>query len=359
MKKITILVTLIGISLGANSQHNYDNQNMIYSNIGKVGIGTNTPSEKLQIYDNVNGAVYLGVYNNNTSSNSISGIRLGMGTSYDIGTNLYHKRSDNTFYFENLGAPNSKFAFLTRKADGTYGISLKINENGNIGVGISNPNQKLEIFNPNPFNSNMEAESQDHISLSSNDPGNGNYFGGITWKTGDRRRASIVATREHSDSDYVGLAFFTKGTDGPGPIYESMRITRYGNVGIGTTNPDMKLTVKGNIHAEEVKIDLNIPAPDYVFKESYNLRSIEEVENFIKKNSHLPEIPSAKEFEQNGVMQAEMDMNLLKKIEELTLYTIDQEKKIKKLERKNEELNSINKKLIELQSRLEKLESKK
>ncbi len=122
-----------------------------------------------------------------------------------------------------------------------------------------------------------------------------------------------------------------------------------GNVGIGTRNPDMKLTVNGKIHAKEVKIDLNIPAPDYVFKKNYNLRSIDEVAKFIERNNHLPEIPSAMEFEQNGIMQAEMDMNLLKKIEELTLYTIQQEKKIKELE-------SLNTKFIELQKRLEKLE---
>ncbi|WP_411032058.1 hypothetical protein [Spongiimicrobium sp. 3-5] len=129
-----------------------------------------------------------------------------------------------------------------------------------------------------------------------------------------------------------------------------LHIGANGKVGIGTTNPDMKLTVNGHIHAEEVKIDLSVPAPDYVFKKDYNLRSIEEVEEFIKENSHLPEIPSAKEFEQHGVMQAEMDMNLLKKIEELTLYTIQQQKEI-------EELKLQNKRLLQLQLRLEKLES--
>jgi hypothetical protein len=125
-----------------------------------------------------------------------------------------------------------------------------------------------------------------------------------------------------------------------------------GNVGIGTTNPDMKLTVKGNIHAEEVIINLSVPAPDYVFKEDYNLRSIEDLESYIKENSHLPEIPSAKEFEQHGVLQGEMDMNLLKKIEELTLYIILQEKKIKALEALDSNYN-------DLQKRLEKLENKK
>jgi len=129
-------------------------------------------------------------------------------------------------------------------------------------------------------------------------------------------------------------------------------------VGIGTNSPDMKLTVNGKIHAKEVKIDLNIPAPDYVFKSDYNLISIEELEKFIKEKHHLPEIPTAEEFEENGVMQAEMDMNLLKKIEELTLYTIQQEKKIEKLEKKNAQLDLMNKKLLELQNRLKKLEKK-
>ena len=142
-------------------------------------------------------------------------------------------------------------------------------------------------------------------------------------------------------------------------------IGNHGRIGVGTTNPDMELTVKGNIHAEEVKIDLNVPAPDYVFKEDYQLRTLGQLEDFIAENNHLPEMPSAKEFEQNGVMQAEMDMNLLKKIEELTLYTIQQEKKIneqnsklKKQEHEIIELKSLNKELFDLQKRLEKLEQK-
>ncbi len=127
------------------------------------------------------------------------------------------------------------------------------------------------------------------------------------------------------------ISFQTNAGGGTTNLVERLRINSEGNVGIGTTNPDMKLTVKGKIHAEEVKIDLNVPAPDYVFKKEYNLRSIEEVERFVMQNNHLPEIPSAKEFEQDGILQAEMDMNLLKKIEELTLYTIQQQKEIKEL----------------------------
>ena len=59
-----------------------------------------------------------------------------------------------------------------------------------------------------------------------------------------------------------------------------------GNVGIGTTNPDEKLTVKGTVHAQEVKVDLSVPGPDYVFEPTYDLRSLEETAAYIKSNKH-------------------------------------------------------------------------
>lgn len=120
---------------------------------------------------------------------------------------------------------------------------------------------------------------------------------------------------------------------------EIMRVCYNGNVGIGTVVPDAKLAVNGNIHSREVKVDLSFPAPDYVFANDYNLRSLKEVETFVNKNSHLPEIPSAKEFEKNGIQLAEMNMALLKKVEELTLYAIQQEKKTEKMLKIIEELN--------------------
>lgn len=113
-----------------------------------------------------------------------------------------------------------------------------------------------------------------------------------------------------------------------------------GNVGIGTENPDAKLAVNGTIHSKEVKVDLNVPAPDYVFANDYNLRSLKEVETYVKENSHLPEIPSAKEFEKNGIQLAEMNMVLLKKIEELTLYAIEQNKRLDKIEKENKDLKN-------------------
>jgi len=117
-----------------------------------------------------------------------------------------------------------------------------------------------------------------------------------------------------------------------------------GNIGIGTTAPDSKLTVKGKVHAEEVKVDLSVPGPDYVFKEGYGLLTLEEVQSYIKAHGHLPNVPSAKEMEEKGIDLGSMNMKLLEKIEELTLYILQLEEKYKKLE--------------DFEARLKKMENK-
>ncbi len=68
----------------------------------------------------------------------------------------------------------------------------------------------------------------------------------------------------------------------------ALKAIHNGNIGIGTNTPDEKLTVKGKIHAEEVRVDLNVPGPDYVFEENYQLKSLPEIQAFIKENKHLP-----------------------------------------------------------------------
>lgn len=108
-----------------------------------------------------------------------------------------------------------------------------------------------------------------------------------------------------------------------------------GNVGIGIDNPDAPLTVKGQIHTQEVKVDLDgVLVPDYVFKKEYNLKTLEEVQLFINEHGHLPNIPSAEEFAKEGMELKQMNLKLLEKIEELTLYIIEQEKSQKALEKR-------------------------
>lgn len=98
-------------------------------------------------------------------------------------------------------------------------------------------------------------------------------------------------------------------------------------VGIGTQNPQYNLDVRGSIRAEEVIVETT--GADFVFAEDYQLRPLSEVKEFIAENKHLPEIQSAKEMQENGVSVSELQTQLLQKIEELTLYILQQEEKIK------------------------------
>ena len=118
-----------------------------------------------------------------------------------------------------------------------------------------------------------------------------------------------------------------------------------GKIGIGTTTPDELLTVKGKIHTQEVLVDLDgAVAPDYVFESYFNgfsetmpeykLISLTELEAFLKENKHLPNVPSAATMQCEGISLKEMNLILLQKIEELTLYTLQQQKEIDALKEK-------------------------
>ena len=107
--------------------------------------------------------------------------------------------------------------------------------------------------------------------------------------------------------------------------------THGGNIGIGTENPGNKLDVNGTIRAKEVRVESSWA--DFVFDKGYNLQNLSEVELFINEHKHLPDVPDVKSVEKNGVNLGEMNALLLKKIEELTLYAIKQNKKIEALEK--------------------------
>ena len=111
-----------------------------------------------------------------------------------------------------------------------------------------------------------------------------------------------------------------------------------GNVGIGTNSPSNALDVKGTIRAEEVIVQTGWS--DFVFENDYQLRSLDEVAEFIEAKGHLPDIPSAREVAANGLTLGQMNAKLLQKVEELTLYLLDLQKQNKKLVERVKKLES-------------------
>ena len=154
------------------------------------------------------------------------------------------------------------------------------------------------------------------------------------------RIAAIRYNKSAPDKAYVqntALAFYTNGSGsnaGTTDLIERMRISPEGNIGIGTINPQTKLDVRGVISATEVKVQIFTGA-DHVFDESYNLKPLSEVEQFVKENKHLPEIPSEKQMQEKGLNMNEFQIKLLQKIEELTLYTIELRKEVDQLKAQN------------------------
>lgn len=124
---------------------------------------------------------------------------------------------------------------------------------------------------------------------------------------------------------------------------ERMRIDGTGHVGIGTTNSLYPLAVNGTIEAKEVIVQSGWS--DYVLAPTFHLESLENVAASIRKEGHLPGVPSAKEIAEHGAKVGEIQTVLLAKIEELTLHAIEQERRIDEQAHRNDELAEIVKKL--------------
>ena len=132
------------------------------------------------------------------------------------------------------------------------------------------------------------------------------------WETGNNRL--YIDNNDDFDSSRIPLIYGKFDTDQLG-INTNVIPTGY------------TMAVKGKFITEEVKVQTYANWPDFVFKKEYNLPSINEVEQHIKEKGHLQNIPSASEVSENGILLGEMNAKLLQKIEELTLYIIQQEKR--------------------------------
>lgn len=126
-----------------------------------------------------------------------------------------------------------------------------------------------------------------------------------------------------------------QGIDSYNAEYRNLVLQEFdGNVAIGTNDSKgYKLAVNGSAIFTQAKVKLYGNWPDYVFHRAYKLPSLKEVESFVKQHKHLPGVPSAKEVEENGVDLGANQTELLKKVEELTLYIIDINKRIEKQEK--------------------------
>jgi hypothetical protein len=150
---------------------------------------------------------------------------------------------------------------------------------------------------------------------------------GIFWTDGSN---GVTGSGNRNLTAGLVIAPFTGSNAG-------IRITSDGNVGIGTklaTNPNnFKLAVDGKIGCRSIRVETTAWA-DYVFDKAYKLKTLSELEAFVTANKHLPNVPSATEVEKDGFDMAVMDAKLLEKIEELSLYIIEQNKRIEALEQK-------------------------
>ncbi|MCB4797233.1 hypothetical protein [Neotamlana laminarinivorans] len=315
----------------------HDIQRMTILNSGQVGIGTTEPDVKLTVQGHVN----IGGTGN-----------YHLKTRYIDGKETSSSNIDDLYLNYNTGK---------HVRVGFGDLDSNIYVSGKIGIGTTNPREKLEVNGliriPAATNENDNSPG---ITLNSNDDFlyDEEYINqyGLGFHGYQDGTSTYLAPNNTYLSGHFGLDFFTGSKN-------RMRISKSGEVTIGTVNIQngFKLAVNGNIKAKEIKVETGWS--DFVFYDDYNLPTLKEVEQHIKEKGHLKDIPSAKDVEQNGIFLGEMDAKLLQKIEELTLYIIEQEKKlqnqnikiesqsdkIKELEHKNENLKSI-------EGRLKKLE---
>lgn len=283
---------------------------------GKFGIGTVSPEERLHLKGNVifegtpEAPTTLYLRNEFTEKGfmQLSGDNLRLGT---VSSN-------------NLG----KFVVRTNGVD-----RMTVDQNGDMAIGIDpeNLNAKFAVYGKSRFLANGGDAFQS--------TGNAVIDGKLT--------VNKALEAVHIEGNDPAINFFEAG-DQRGYLWFTDNIMNLGTsntggkiqmqteqVTIGTsiaTPSTYKLGVGGRIICEELKVKLQSAGwPDYVFANNYKLKPLEELENYIKINQHLPNIPAAKTVETEGLEVGEMQRRMMEKIEELTLYVIDLKKEIEVL----------------------------
>ena len=306
------------------------NQGDVYIS-GSLGVGVATPQAKIHIAsNNTPDKQVLYVGNNlqqgeglafyNTCDNEHGWIRGEMGFGYKPTSTSWEVTAQYNYGGIRFGSNGIRFIAGT-PADGTTPKEAAvITNNGNVGIGIQQPLSKLHVY---------ESSNNPATVMVENNSGN--------VKIGVDGVHAIINSGQDLMINYNTNANVTVGGEQSGnftTLHNTFLAMNNGKVGIGTVTPRELLTVKGKILSEEniVVLDANISNyPDYVFLDNYKLLKIDEVEKYIKVNKHLPEIPTIENVKNEGIKLAEMNMLLLKKIEELYLYIIELKKEIENL----------------------------
>ncbi len=311
-----LMLSLFALTLTGATTFTAHAQN-VFPATGNVGIGNTTPAYRLQI-----------------ASPDIRAMQIdGSNTAW---TGMYINSTNTTGqpfygYISNNGTKYA-YSYLTPAGDFKLYVSgdrlSLLGSNGYLGLGTTTPTSHFHVVAnvSNVAKFKRSATGTDLTALIDIENG-----GGTMWRYGVGGTGNGLGI--------TGGQFYIERSG----IGSALTIATNGNVGIGTNNPLAKLTVNGLVCAKEVRVSLSgAPCwPDFVFAKDYKLKDLSEVESFIKLNQHLPGIPSAAEVEEGGVELGEINMKLLQKIEELTLYMI-----------------SIKKENEALKTRLDVLESK-
>jgi hypothetical protein len=288
---------------------------------GNVGIGTASPLSPLYI----NGTHIQQFIGTGRGVLSLSGNFKGF-----VPLDFLHNDGANPTAriaaFHDGSGSNLVFGTSRNYAGGITNIAMSIDARGYIGMGTTQPESKLHIFDGDVTLENglkMTFKNSDGINdgtaIFREDPGEFGRRERLLFQCAEGVSFNMQANFPFQISNSSNHSVFLLYPNGNAYFYNT------GNVGIGTHSPQSKLAVNGKITCTEVEVTLD-GWSDFVFADDYSLMPLEEVEKHIQQNRHLPDIPSEEEVLENGLNLGDMQARLLQKVEELTLYMIQLKK---------------------------------